>query len=113
MTQEQLIFNMWKAQLKLNDIYLSDKVLMQFIKNNITNETKKDVTNLKDTKNLIKFAIENITDKRFILQFIESQNKYQEDEENEKTNCNICGDILVSHIYGNVCGRHIPSYALW
>jgi hypothetical protein len=32
-------------------------------------------------------------------------------EENE--NCNICHDILKNHNYGNVCKKHIPSYALW
>ena len=37
-----------------------------------------------------------------------------EDSENEepKDYCNICNDILLNHIYGNVCKKHIPSYAL-
>ena len=37
-----------------------------------------------------------------------------EDSENEepKDYCNICNDILLSHIYGNVCKKHIPGYAL-
>lgn len=30
-----------------------------------------------------------------------------------KSNCNICGDHLENHDYGNVCVKHIPSYALW
>ena len=28
-------------------------------------------------------------------------------------NCTYCGDILRNHAYGNICGKHIPSYALW
>lgn len=34
------------------------------------------------------------------------------EEENSKDYCNICNDILLNHIYGNVCKKHIPSYAL-
>ena len=29
------------------------------------------------------------------------------------SNCNICDEKLVNHDYGNVCIKHIPSYALW
>jgi len=37
-----------------------------------------------------------------------------EDETEEcVNNCTYCGDILRNHIYGNICGKHIPSYALW
>lgn len=28
-------------------------------------------------------------------------------------NCTYCGDILKDHIYGNICEKHVPSYALW
>lgn len=35
-----------------------------------------------------------------------------EEEETPKDYCNICNDILLTHIYGNVCKKHIPSYAL-
>lgn len=27
--------------------------------------------------------------------------------------CNYCGDTLENNLYGNVCARHVPSYALW
>jgi hypothetical protein len=36
----------------------------------------------------------------------------EEIEEEPKDYCNICNDILLTHIYGNVCKKHIPSYAL-
>jgi hypothetical protein len=28
-------------------------------------------------------------------------------------NCTYCGNVLQNHAYGNICGKHIPSYALW
>lgn len=31
----------------------------------------------------------------------------------EASNCNICDEKLLNHDYGNVCIKHIPSYALW
>lgn len=99
--RERTQFNMWKSQMNLNNIYLPDEILMEFVKNK--KETEKDI------KNIIEDAIKNLTDTRYILQFIESQNI----KEKEESNCNICGDILLSHIYGNVCAKHIPSYALW
>jgi hypothetical protein len=34
-------------------------------------------------------------------------------ESEEKENCNICHAYLKNHNYGNVCKKHIPSYALW
>lgn len=37
----------------------------------------------------------------------------EEFEEEEKDNCEICNDVLLNHIYGNVCKKHIPSYALY
>lgn len=27
--------------------------------------------------------------------------------------CTYCGDILKNNVYGNICGKHVPSYALW
>ena len=38
--------------------------------------------------------------------------QYEEFDE-EKDNCEICNDVLLNHIYGNVCKKHIPSYALY
>lgn len=40
----------------------------------------------------------------------ESQSEY---EYEEKENCEICEEVLVNHVYGNVCKKHIPSYALY
>jgi hypothetical protein len=34
-------------------------------------------------------------------------------EDEEKDNCEICEDVLVNNKYGNVCKKHIPSYALY
>ena len=31
----------------------------------------------------------------------------------DKKNCTYCGDILDNDMYGNICEKHIPSYALW
>jgi hypothetical protein len=44
----------------------------------------------------------------------EIEEEFEEDSsiEEPKDYCNICNDILLSHIYGNVCKKHIPSYAL-
>jgi len=39
--------------------------------------------------------------------------QYNEEFEEEKDNCEICNDVLLNHIYGNVCKKHIPSYALY
>ena len=39
--------------------------------------------------------------------------QYDEEFEEEKDNCEICNDVLLNHIYGNVCKKHIPSYALY
>jgi hypothetical protein len=36
-----------------------------------------------------------------------------EDVYEEKENCEICEEVLVNHIYGNICKKHIPSYALY
>jgi hypothetical protein len=36
-----------------------------------------------------------------------------DEEYKEKDNCEICEDVLVNHVYGNVCKKHIPSYALY
>jgi hypothetical protein len=33
--------------------------------------------------------------------------------EEKEINCTWCGDILKNHLYGNICGKHTPSYALW
>ena len=27
--------------------------------------------------------------------------------------CNYCGDILENNLYGNICAKHVPSYALF
>ena len=35
------------------------------------------------------------------------------DDEEELENCTICNCRLENHKYGNVCVKHIPSYALW
>ena len=61
---------------------------------------------------MIEDAILNVTDTKNILDFIATQ-YYTEHQEDNRINCNICDDILISHIYGNVCAKHIPSYALW
>ena len=43
-----------------------------------------------------------------------SQESFDDEEEyEEKENCEICEEVLVSHVYGNVCKKHIPSYALY
>jgi len=34
-------------------------------------------------------------------------------DEEPVDNCTYCGDILRNHAYGNICGKHVPSYALW
>lgn len=46
---------------------------------------------------------------------INDENDEQENWEDEPKldNCTYCGDILRNHTYGNICGKHIPSYALW
>lgn len=39
-----------------------------------------------------------------------------DDDDNEiekKENCTYCNDILEDHTYGNICKKHIPSYALY
>jgi hypothetical protein len=42
-----------------------------------------------------------------------SQESFEDEEYEEKENCEICGDVLMSHVYGNVCKKHVPSYALY
>lgn len=44
-----------------------------------------------------------------------SQYSFEEGDDvyEEKENCEICGDVLMSHVYGNVCKKHVPSYALY
>jgi hypothetical protein len=45
-----------------------------------------------------------------------SQYSFDEGDEDvyeEKENCEICEEVLVNHVYGNVCKKHIPSYALY
>lgn len=37
----------------------------------------------------------------------------QDDDKIKKKNCTYCDDILVDYRYGNICGKHVPSYALW
>lgn len=45
---------------------------------------------------------------------MELEDDYDSDcESEEKENCNICDARLNNHNYGNVCKKHIPSYALW
>ena len=41
------------------------------------------------------------------------ENADTEDDDIEEENCTYCGDILKDHIYGNICEKHVPSYALW
>jgi hypothetical protein len=43
----------------------------------------------------------------------EEQEEYDICEGRRLDNCTYCGDILRNHAYGNICGKHIPSYALW
>lgn len=42
---------------------------------------------------------------------------YESEDENENEqrldNCTYCDVKLRNHAYGNICGKHIPSYALW
>ena len=38
---------------------------------------------------------------------------FEEEIEEELENCTICNSHLENHKYGNVCAKHIPSYALW
>ena len=35
------------------------------------------------------------------------------DDDIEEENCTYCGAILKDHMYGNICEKHVPSYALW
>ena len=30
-----------------------------------------------------------------------------------KKHCNICKEVLKSHLYKNICGEHLPSYSVW
>jgi hypothetical protein len=43
----------------------------------------------------------------------EEQEEYNFCEGRRLDNCTYCGDKLRNHAYGNICGKHIPSYALW
>jgi hypothetical protein len=48
--------------------------------------------------------------------FCERQQREQEEyvtNEPVLDNCTYCGVKLRNHAYGNICGKHIPSYALW
>ena len=36
-----------------------------------------------------------------------------DEDEDETENCTYCGAKLKNHVYGNICEKHIPSYALW
>lgn len=47
-----------------------------------------------------------------IVNVSEKHNSDSEYEEDKKDYCEICNDILLNHMYGNVCKKHIPSYAL-
>lgn len=42
----------------------------------------------------------------------EEQEEYDSNEQ-RLANCTSCGDKLRNHAYGNICEKHIPSYALW
>ena len=43
-----------------------------------------------------------------------SQSSFEDDYDyEEKENCEICDEVLVNHVYGNVCKKHVPSYALY
>lgn len=48
---------------------------------------------------------------------LEEREKEEQEEydicEGRLDNCTYCGDKLRNHVYGNICGKHIPSYALW
>ena len=35
------------------------------------------------------------------------------EDEIKRENCTYCGVKLRNHIYGNICKKHVPSYALW
>ena len=91
----------WRLELNKLNIGISDNSLDEFLKRGY------DIKNIKKTINQ---AYCSITDPMCILDFISSQ---IENEEEEEEYCTICNNRLESHIYGNVCGRHIPSYALW
>lgn len=43
----------------------------------------------------------------------EEQEEYNFCEGRRLDNCTYCGNVLRNHAYGNICGKHIPSYALW
>lgn len=43
---------------------------------------------------------------------VNSNSEYEDEKEDQKDYCEICNDILLNHMYGNVCKKHIPSYAL-
>ena len=43
----------------------------------------------------------------------ENDSNSESEYENDLIYCNICSDILLNHIYGNVCKKHIPSYSLY
>jgi hypothetical protein len=45
--------------------------------------------------------------------FEEGEEDICDDVYEEKENCEICEEVLVNHVYGNVCKKHIPSYALY
>lgn len=36
-----------------------------------------------------------------------------DEDEIKHENCTYCGVKLRNYTYGNICGKHIPSYALW
>lgn len=95
----------WRRELDNLDCLISDKSLNEFLSKNY------DIQNIKKT---IQEAYDNITDPMCILHFISVQIENENtDVEIHTEHCTICGDKLTSRIYGNVCGIHIPSYALW
>ena len=96
------ITEIWRKELDLLNINISDKVLDDFL------DQGYQISNIKKT---IREAYKSITDPMCILDFISVQ--IDNELEFPQTHCTICGDFLFSHIYGNVCGKHIPSYALW
>ena len=92
----------WRKELDKLNINISDKHLNDFLDKGY---------NIQNIKKTIQEAYKSVTDPMCILDFISVQ--IDNEEESPQTHCTICGDTLTSHIYGNVCGKHIPSYALW
>ena len=95
------------------DIFeFKNAIICEYKVNMFFNEMKKFEIEYPNTNNHLSVDIIEMMSEIY-SKLIEKLKYLSEEIEVNCKSCNYCGDILENNLYGNICAKHIPSYALF